>query len=63
MDDMDSHEQPRYTTRRMHYEIEQAIARERARCAEIADDAERSWRMLDIKMACKGIAEKIREAK
>jgi len=33
---IDIHEQPRYTTRRLRYEIDKAILAERQRCAEVA---------------------------
>lgn len=35
-DEIDGHEKPRYTTRRLRYEIELAVDVERRRCSSIA---------------------------
>lgn len=60
MTGMDDHEKPRYTTRRLRYEIDEAVKRERERCAAICDDHAKTWG-LALGGPAKVLAEAIRK--
>lgn len=60
--EIDDHEKPRYTTRRLRHEIDAAVAAERERIIAIARDYQKDAKPgSEYRLACEDIIEAIRE--